>query len=656
MSNSGNQDVMDRKLPLVILLFFTLFYLLFLGDYSKEAFYSSDEIFYFRQTQSLVERRSLEIEPYLGYHHSKYMPGQSIAGIPAYLLARVIMIFIPATADASLIILFMAHLTNVFIGALLCLTFYKFGRELGYGRRAALAGALALGLATTLFPYSRQYFSEPLAALLLLACIMFLNRASGGKAINASFAGLMFGAAMLTKIDTAFLLIPIAVWMLYYHRRNESLFAHFAAGVAPFLCLVLLYNQFNYGHALMPGYERQAFASPFFSGMFGLLFSPSRGLFLFSPPVFLAFMGLTGFHKKFPLLFSLCAGIVLVRIVMLAKWFSWQGGWCWGPRLLLPIMPLLLLPALEVFEKWRSLARWIRITILGILAAGLFVQFTGSTVSPNKFNNDIWGMLPGGMNEFLFIPQLSTLKGNLFLLSQGKLDLGWLYFLRYGGMVSAVLFSLHLGTALFLLGILLRELGLGEKGWLNRLIPEARGLLAPAILVALVLSASHIILSGQGLDTLRHTYIEEEKPVGTALPPRTFGGYLYAPIEGKYHFALKVLGAYRILIDGKPLFLNERDEPQRWDFATFELTKGFHAIAGQYNPRADADIALMHLYWTIPDGAEYKTLIGPQYLFKSPPGRMRQILLRVVQFRAWLLLACLFLPCLFRHPANEPAG
>ena len=645
----------ERKFQLSIFIFFSLFYSLFLGDYSKEAFYSSDEIFYFRLTQSLVEHRSLEVEPYLGYHHSKYMPGQSVAGMPAYLLARALMIFIPAVSDASIIILFLVHLTNVLIGAWLCLAFYKFGQELGYGRRASLAGALALGLATTFFPYSKQYFSEPLAALLILACIMFLNRALGGKKINAVFAGLTFGAAMLTKIDTAFLLIPIAIWMLYYHRRVASLIARFAAGVAPLLCLVLLYNQLNYGNALKPGYERQAFVSPFFSGIFGLLFSPSRGLFLFSLPVIIAFMGLTGFHKKFPLLLSLCAGIVLVRIAILAKWFSWQGGWCWGPRLLLPVMPLFFLPALEVFEKWRLLARWIRITILGILAAGLFVQFMGSMISPNKYNNDIWGMLPGGMNEFLFIPQLSTIKGNLFLLSQGKLDSGWLYFLRTGGTVSAVLFSLHLAATLFLLGMLLREMGLGEKGWLNRLIPDARGLLTPAILIVLVLLVSHIILRGQGLDTLRYAYIEEEKPVGVALSPRTFSGYLYAPIEGKYQFALKVLGAYHILIDGKLLFLNERDEPQRWDFATSELTKGFHAIAGQYNPRTDADIALMHLYWTIPDGAEYKSLIGPQYLSKRPPSQMRQILLRIVQFRAWLLLACLFLPGLFRLRANETA-
>ncbi|HOE62975.1 MAG TPA: PA14 domain-containing protein [Candidatus Sumerlaeota bacterium] len=638
----------ERNLHWGLFVFFLLFYALFLGDYSKESFYSSDEIFYFRLTQSLVERRSLAIEPYLGYECSKYMPGQSLAGVPAYLAALAVgRIFPPA--DSPISTLLIVHLTNIFIGAWLCLVFFKFGRELGYSKNASIGGALILGLGTTLFPYSRQFFADPLTGLAILCGVRFLWKAAKGENGAAILGGLCFGAAAFTKIDSVFLLLPVIIWFLLNCSKKAG---GFIAGLIPFGALILLYNYLNYGSAITPGYERQAFASPFLSGLFGLLISPSRGLFIYSPPVILFFMGMASFRKKYPALFSLCVGLILVKTAILAKWFSWQGGWCWGARLFLPVMPLMMLPAIDVLENWQGFSRNTRFAATALIGAGLLVQLAGSMASPNKFNNDIWGMMHGNMNEFLFIPQLATIKGNLFLISQGQWDLAWVAALRNGGVAVKFLFIVHLAASLFFGGLLLREMGMGKKGWASALMADARAFAVPIICVPLIFITSHLIMLGQGLDTLRWMFIEDDIS-STRGETRRFEGYLYAPVTGEYHFHLKALGKYRILLDGTPLLVSEKEMPQHWDYAAPELAKGFHAISGVYQPKKDAGKALMHLYWTIPDGAIYKSIISPQYLFKRQPNTARRLAMLFVQFRSWLIFAALALPFLKKRRVSE---
>jgi hypothetical protein len=55
-------------------------------------------------------------------------------------------------------------------------------------------------------------------------------------------------------------------------------------------------------------------------------------------------------------------------------WISWQGGYCWGNRLLVPIVPLLLLPM--VFLKIDKV--WKKILLFLTLTASTIIQLVGS--------------------------------------------------------------------------------------------------------------------------------------------------------------------------------------------------------------------------------------------------------------------------------------
>ncbi len=70
----------------------------------------------------------------------------------------------------------------------------------------------------------------------------------------------------------------------------------------------------------------------------------------------------------------------VVFTYLYASWGSFEGGWCWGPRFLLPFLPLLLMTLVERYDVLAGLPlrRW---SFDGLLALGglsvAFVEFLG---------------------------------------------------------------------------------------------------------------------------------------------------------------------------------------------------------------------------------------------------------------------------------------
>jgi hypothetical protein len=42
------------------------------------------------------------------------------------------------------------------------------------------------------------------------------------------------------------------------------------------------------------------------------------------------------FTKSHPLVASYALAIIVVDVLFYSKWHDWSGGWCWGPRLIVP--------------------------------------------------------------------------------------------------------------------------------------------------------------------------------------------------------------------------------------------------------------------------------------------------------------------------------
>jgi hypothetical protein len=118
--------------------------------------------------------------------------------------------------------------------------------------------------------------------------------------------------------------------------------------------------------------------TPFFSGLIGLLVSPSRGLLVFSPILGLSFWGFARAAKddEYRPLWPFFAS-ALVMMAAQCKWFDWWGGHAYGYRPWLDAVPYLslgLLPVADVVSSTR-----VRQAATGVLLAwSVFVQALGA--------------------------------------------------------------------------------------------------------------------------------------------------------------------------------------------------------------------------------------------------------------------------------------
>jgi len=188
-------------------------------------------------------------------------------------------------------------------------------------------------------------------------------------------AGLAAGIATINRPPNLIFAIMIGLYVLARHRRDAWRFAP-----AP-LCLGLAFAWYNFYFfgALTGGYAGQGWTTPLAAGLAGLLLSPSRGLFIYTPwtlfSVWGATIALRG-RREFPLI--ACVAIISAgELLLYAKWWCWWGGWCFGPRILTDILPLLTILLIPAIEKIRTSA-FFKMAFAAAVVVSFGVQVIGA--------------------------------------------------------------------------------------------------------------------------------------------------------------------------------------------------------------------------------------------------------------------------------------
>jgi len=237
---------------------------------------------------------------------------------------------------------------------------------------------LAVFLATPLLFYTRSFFNEPFVTLCVIAA--FALALAPGKAF---WAGLSVAVAMLMKPPSVVLLAPLS--LLFLPRRDlKSLLL---LGIAPLAAalLTLWWNDRLYGSPWLGPYP--FYRGNLWQGAWGLLTSERHGLLWFAPVLVLSALGWPGLVRRFPLEALACLlGFALLYLIT-AWWAYWVGGWCYGPRLIVPALPLLGLGLVHALE--RSTVVWIRARwlIYGAMLYGTVVNFLAVIHSVKSWNN-----------------------------------------------------------------------------------------------------------------------------------------------------------------------------------------------------------------------------------------------------------------------------
>jgi len=288
---------------------------------------------------------------------AKYGIGQSLAALPLYLLGTGIAALV-APGDRATVEEFVTSAYPALITALTAALLCALILRLGHGRRAAVAVALLFGLASPSWAYTVSFFSEPTIAICLLAALAsVLWRADGPSARAATLAGLWLGAAVLVRLDSA-LYVPIFALFLLARGPRDRLPALLAAlAIGPLLALAAsgAYNLARFQDPLSTGYgiagdthdlHPPHSARALWEGIYGPLLSPGKGIFLYAPMLLLLPWALPRFARASGRGGALVVvGIVAVAVLAHANTLIvWLGGWSWGPRFLIPVLPLLFLP------------------------------------------------------------------------------------------------------------------------------------------------------------------------------------------------------------------------------------------------------------------------------------------------------------------------
>jgi hypothetical protein len=336
-----------------------------------------------------------------GRRYSIYGLGPSLLAVPFYLVGRGLEAIAPEESrpvfDRPLKLFhprdfsryvrtFGVSLTNVFVSAAAVWLLFAAALSLGFGRGVSLVLAFLMGLASPLWPYSKTFFGEPMAASALLVFLLLAVRyRNSGRASFLFGAGLALSAMMLIKVAHAVYLAAAVPWMVTVVRRRAAgpirALGLFALGLGSMLPVILAYNYVRFGTILETGYSSKIdFTHPFVRGFAGLLVSPGRGLLLYFPLAAAAILLLVLRWRKDAALHGWILGMLGITALFYAKWWSWEGGWCWGPRFFVPILPLLMLPLGYGFEGWRRHRVWAGV-LLVVAVASAVVAFSGTLVS-----------------------------------------------------------------------------------------------------------------------------------------------------------------------------------------------------------------------------------------------------------------------------------
>jgi hypothetical protein len=293
---------------------------------------------------------------------------------------------------------------------------------------------IALGLGTLLYPYGGMFVGHALAAAAAFSAFMLLDRDRGAPARLSTrgalaAAGLLAGVSVILEYQVILVAVALAAYAVVRYRRRALAFA---AGTVPPAIALGAYHTALFGRpwAFPYGYiEHPAYVAAHQAGFHGLalphlatvptfLFSPSYGLFAFSPVLSLGAVGAIVLLVRGPRReAALVAAVCLCMFVFLAGMSNWRAGWCVGPRYIAVVAPFLLLPLIELWPRLAG-SGWASAVLVGLTIPSVLLNVVSGALYPHypeQLDNPVFdlafpllgaGYVPHGLGLALSLPGL----------------------------------------------------------------------------------------------------------------------------------------------------------------------------------------------------------------------------------------------------------
>lgn len=333
-----------------------------------------------------------------GHIYSNYSLIPSITALPVYIIPT-----LAGLTPKGIDILFYAKLSASIMAALSALLVYLSLIRVRAGEKLAVILTLGYALGASTWSISSQALWEHTTGELFMAAILFTVISAATDKRYLPFCGAACALAVASRFNNFLMVLPVTVYVLMKYKKDSWRFFILPViiGAWFFLMNFLHFNSLlgGAGELLKQPPMRQGveggMSGSFIEGFAGILFSPSRGLLIFSPWLIFSFAGIAAMwiKSKDPLFKYISVG-TLITVLFFSKFSTWWGGLCYGPRYLtdfLPFMAVFPVFLKSALDRYRALAAVLILFIvfsIAVQAIGAFNYSSDWYVNPTNVDFD----------------------------------------------------------------------------------------------------------------------------------------------------------------------------------------------------------------------------------------------------------------------------
>src|SRR3989338_762755 len=365
-------------------------------------------------TLSIINEGNFDLDEYISFLKVNYPYDPDKNGLPYYVVrgtndhylstygVGAPMIYYPFVAFANYFLKFSTDswyklmltfkIASAILMSLASIVIYKILRYKTSDRGAViLTGAFAL--CTNVWTISSQapWQHGPNQLMLLFATYFVIRGENESEYIK--YAAIPLAFSVLIRPTSALFAIIFSLYIVWKHRDQ---FVYYMLMALPFFAVYAAYNYAYFQNifasgqliasqniALIQTSDQYLWSGDMIQGMIGILFSPSRGIFIYSPFFVLLFLNAMPWKREpIGILLLVCSISLLITASL---WFNLWGGYTYGYRTISDIIPfIIILLSLSFNEMYGT--KWKRSIFWFLLVLAFSIQMIGAYLYDNSWN------------------------------------------------------------------------------------------------------------------------------------------------------------------------------------------------------------------------------------------------------------------------------
>jgi len=276
--------------------------------------------------------------------------------------------------------------------------FYLIIRSYGLSNSTATILSIFYGFTTPVWAYSQTSLNiVPATFFILLGFLFFKKFFNTHSTFQLVLSGLSLGFAFLVRNDMIFVIGPIFIFFVFHFIKKSNKIKNIIPLIIPLIGSYTIKRIIDYVRTGESTYiTSSSLVTPHTeisqaTNIFGMLFSPGVGLFIFTPILFTVIVSFVDFFKNNKRESILFISMLILPLLIYGNSTSWHGLGAWAERYLYFIIPFLLIPLGFSIEKRQN--KVFRIILGGLGFLGVIINLSYIVTDVSWF---IWGIMGSG--------------------------------------------------------------------------------------------------------------------------------------------------------------------------------------------------------------------------------------------------------------------